>query len=144
MKLHKSCNCTCSAEIIRDSFTPVKIHTLSLPPTVPHVIYQLFSFKFTRIQIIKSLHRTKLSGCWQYHISHYHGYQWMCLLSLGTTWTTETKSVLRLTITETIWISTRFVGRYASIHKCRLRSKSIYINSSLHEINTRYKEKNWM
>ena len=31
IKRHKSCNCTYSAEIFRDSFTPVAIHTLSLP-----------------------------------------------------------------------------------------------------------------
>lgn len=30
-KRYKSCNCTYSAEIFRDSFTPVPIHTLSLP-----------------------------------------------------------------------------------------------------------------
>jgi len=64
-------------------------------------------------------------------------------LSLRKTQATETKSILRLTIIETIGISTRFVGCYAAVRKCRLCSKSIYIYSSLHEINTRYKEKHW-
>jgi hypothetical protein len=37
---------------------------------------------------------------------------------------------------------TYFVGCHAAIRKCRLCSKSIYTNSSLHEINTKYKQKN--
>jgi hypothetical protein len=37
-------------------------------------------------------------------------------------------------------LCTYFVGCHAAVRKCRLCSKSIYTNSSLHEINTKYKK----
>jgi hypothetical protein len=139
-KRHKSCNCTYSTEIFRDSFTPVPIHTLSLPArsrtsfincfpsSLPAYSSQNLSIEWNLVDVgnITFVITTDTNEC-------------AALAVHGMDRRDKCSFTLNNHRNNTI-LYTYFVGCHAVVRKCRACSKSIYTNSSLHEINARYKK----